>query len=145
MKISTRARYGTRSMLDIALHEGEGPVHLKAIAERQEISLPYLEHIVAPLIRAGLLRATRGPSGGVSLRKRPEDIPVREVIEALEGSMAPVDCVDDPSVCSRADSCVTCDVWAELKGAMVRTLESVTLKDLVERHKAKQEALGKSN
>jgi len=143
MKISTRTRYGTRAMLDIALHEGKGPVQLKAIAERQEISLPYLEHIVAPLIRAGFLRTTRGPAGGVSLRKRPQDIRIREIIEALDGSIAPVDCVDDPSVCSRADSCVTCDVWAELKGAMVKTLESVTLADLVERHKAKQEALGK--
>ncbi|MBM3133643.1 MAG: Rrf2 family transcriptional regulator, partial [Chloroflexi bacterium] len=91
MKISTRTRYGTRAMLDIALHEGKGPVQLKAIAERQEISLPYLEHIVAPLIRAGFLRTTRGPAGGVSLRKRPQDIRIREIIEALDGSIAPVD------------------------------------------------------
>jgi Rrf2 family protein len=113
-------------------------VHLKVIAQRQQISLHYLEHIVAPLIAAGLLRSTRGAYGGVSLGKPPQEIVLSEVIQVLEGSITPVECVDDPNVCSRADICVTRDVWAEVKEAMVGVLESVTLQDLVERQKGKQ-------
>jgi Rrf2 family protein len=138
MKISTKGRYGTRALLDVALHQDDSPVQLKVIAQRQQISLHYLEHIVAPLIAAGLLRSTRGAYGGVSLGKPPQEIVLSEVIQVLEGSITPVECVDDPNVCSRADICVTRDVWAEVKEAMVGVLESVTLQDLVERQKGKQ-------
>ena len=138
MKISTKGRYGTRALLDVALHQDDSPVQLKVIAQRQQISLHYLEHIIAPLIAAGLLRSTRGAYGGVSLGKPPQEIVLSEVIQVLEGSITPVECVDDPNVCSRADICVTRDVWTEVKEAMVGVLESVTLQDLVERQKDKQ-------
>lgn len=138
MKISTKGRYGTRALLDVALHQDDSPVQLKVIAQRQQISLHYLEHIVAPLIAAGLLRSTRGAYGGVSLGKPPQEIVLSEVIQVLEGSITPVECVDDPNVCSRADICATRDVWTEVKKAMVGVLESVTLQDLVERQKDKQ-------
>jgi Rrf2 family protein len=138
MKISTKGRYGTRALLDVALHQDDSPVQLKVIAQRQQISLHYLEHIVAPLIAAGLLRSTRGAYGGVSLGKPPQEIVLSEVIQVLEGSITPVECVDDPNVCSRADICATRDVWTEVKEAMVGVLESVTLQDLVERQKDKQ-------
>ena len=138
MKLSTKGRYGTRALLDVALHQEDSPVQLKVIAQRQQISLHYLEHIIAPLIAAGLLRSTRGAYGGVSLGKPPQEIVLSEVIQVLEGSITPVECVDDPNVCSRANICVTRDVWTEVKRAMAGVLESVTLQDLVERQIDKQ-------
>ena len=138
MKLSTKGRYGTRALLDVALHQEDSPVQLKVIAQRQQISLHYLEHIIAPLIAAGLLRSTRGAYGGVSLGKPPQEIVLSEVIQVLEGSITLVECVDDPNVCSRADICVTRDVWTDVKKAMAGVLESVTLQDLVERQKDKQ-------
>jgi len=138
MKLSTKGRYGTRALLDVALHQDDSPVQLKVIAQRQQISLHYLEHIIAPLIAAGLLRSTRGAYGGISLGKPPQEIVLSEVIQVLEGSITPVECVDNPNVCSRADTCVTRDVWTDVKMAMAGVLESVTLQDLVERQKDKQ-------
>ena len=138
MKLSTKGRYGTRALLDVALHQEDSPVQLKVIAQRQQISLHYLEHIIAPLIAAGLLRSTRGAYGGVSLGKPPQEIVLSEVIQILEGSITPVECVDDPNVCSRADICATRDVWTDVKKAMAGVLESVTLQDLVERQIDKQ-------
>ena len=138
MKITTKGRYGTRAMLDVALHQADSPVQLKVIAQRQQISLQYLEHIITPLIAAGLLRSTRGAYGGVSLGKPPQEIVLSEVIQVLEGSITPVECVDDPNACSRADICVTRDVWTEVKEAMAGVLESVTLQDLADRQKDKQ-------
>lgn len=137
MKLSTKARYGTRALLDLALHWGEGLVPLKDIAQRQEISLPYLEHLIAPLIAGGLIRSTRGPQGGVSLLKRPEEIKLSEVIQLLEGSIAPVKCVDNPEAYPRSDLCVTRDLWDEVRKAIDGVLQSTTLQDLVERQRQK--------
>jgi Rrf2 family protein len=138
MKLTTKGRYGTRALLDVALHQDDSPVQLKAIAQRQQISLNYLEHIITPLIAAGLLRSTRGAYGGVSLGKPPQEIVLSDVIQVLEGSITPVKCVDDPNACSRADICVTRDVWQEVKEAMAGVLKTVTLQDLMERQKDKQ-------
>ena len=139
MKLSTRGRYATRALLDLALHRDEEPVLLKDIARRQQISLSYLEHLVAPLIAGGIVRSTRGAKGGVSLARSPEEIRLDEIIQLLEGSIAPVECVINPEVCSRSESCVTRDVWSELKRAINGVLQSVTLQDLVERQKKKQQ------
>ena len=138
MKLSTRARYGTRALLDLALQSGEGIVLLKDIAQRQEISLPYLEHLITPLVAAGLIRSTRGARGGVSLLKDPQEIKLSEVLQLLEGSIAPADCVSNPKICPRSDFCVTRDIWGELKKVMDELLESTTLQDLVERQKRKE-------
>jgi len=138
MKLSTRARYGTRALLEVALHQGERPVLLKDIAQRQQISLQYLEHLVTPLIAGCILRSTRGARGGVSLTKPPDEIRLSEVIHLLEGSVAPVDCVNNSGVCPRSGLCVARDVWGELKRAMDSVLESTTLQDLVERQKRKE-------
>ncbi len=139
MKLSTRGRYGTRALLELALHYGEGPVPLKDIAHSQQISLQYLEHIITPLVAAGIVLSIRGPRGGVSLAKPPEAIRLSGVIQLLEGSIAPVACVSDPKYCSRSDFCVTRDIWGELKKAMDGVLESTTLQDLVERHRKKEQ------
>jgi Rrf2 family cysteine metabolism transcriptional repressor len=107
MKLSTRGRYGVIALLDLALHQDEGLVLLKDIARRQEFSLPYLEHLIAPLIAAGLVRSTRSARGGVLLLKPPAEIKLSEVIQLLGGSIAPVDCVNNPALCHRSAFCVT--------------------------------------
>ena len=140
MKISTKGQYGTRALLDLALHYGEGPLLIKDIAKRQGISQHYLEHIFIRLSAAGLVNGTRGAKGGFALAKPPAQIKISEVIQLMEGSLAPVQCVDDPKLCSRAASCVTRDIWADMKTAMSKVLESSTLQDLVERHSEKEQA-----
>jgi Rrf2 family protein len=137
MKLSTKGRYGVRALLDLALHQDEGLVPLKDIARRQEFSLPYLEHLIAPLIAAGLVKSTRGARGGVLLLQPPSKVKLSDVVQILEGSIAPVDCVNNPALCHRAASCVTRDIWIEMKRAMSRVLDSTTLQDLVERQKQK--------
>ena len=140
MKLSTRGRYGTRVLLDLALRDGEGPVPLKDIAQRQQISLLYLEHLISPLIAGGIIRSMRGARGGIWLSKLPQEIKLSEVVGLLEGSIAPVDCVNDPKVCPRSDSCVTRDIWNEMKKAMDGVLESKTLQDLVDMQKRRETA-----
>jgi len=139
MKLSTRGRYGLRALLDLAVHQGEGMVLLKDIARRQEVSLPYLEHLITPLIAGGLVKSTRGARGGVLLLKPPAEVKLTEVVQLLEGSIAPVDCVNDPRVCSRSASCVTRDIWMQIKDAIIQVLDSTTLQDLVERQRQKEQ------
>jgi len=141
MKLSTRGRYGTRALLELALRWGEGPVLLRDIAQSQQISLPYLQHLIAPLIAGGIVRSTRGAKGGISLVKPPEQIRLSEIIQLLEGSTAPVECVDNPMICRRSELCVPRDIWSELKKVMDEFLESVTLQDLVERQKGKEQPM----
>ena len=138
MKLSTRGRYGTRALLDLALHQGEKQVILKDIAEREQISVRYLEHLITPLIAGGIVRTTRGARGGVSLAKPPEEIRLSEIMQLLEGPIALVECVNSPGICSRSKLCVTRDIWGELKQAIDGILESTTLQDLVERHRRKR-------
>jgi Rrf2 family cysteine metabolism transcriptional repressor len=137
MKLSARGRYGTRVLLDLALHGGKEPVPLKDIARRQQISLLYLEHLIAPLVAAGMIRSIRGPRGGVCLARSHQEIRLSEVVGLLEGSIVAVDCVSDPEACPRSELCVTRDIWSELKKAMDGVLESKTLQDLVEMQKKK--------
>ncbi len=139
MKLSTRGQYGTRAILELALHQGQGPVLLRDIAQRQQISLQYLEHLISPLIAGGIVRSTRGARGGVSLARAPEEIRLSEVVRLLEGSIAPVECIDNPETCNRSELCVTRDIWGEMKQAIDGVLESTTLKDLVERQKRKEQ------
>jgi Rrf2 family cysteine metabolism transcriptional repressor len=139
MKLSTRSRYGTRAIIDIAINSNGKPVLLRDVARRQEISTMYLEHLITPLISAGIVRSTRGAKGGVWIARELKDVRLTEVIQLLEGSLAPVECVDDPKYCRRYDACVTREVWTELKRVMTGVLGGTTLEDLVERQKTKLE------
>lgn len=141
MKLSTRGRYGTRALLELASHYGEGPIQLKDIAQRQQISLRYLEHLITPLVAGEIVRSIRGAGGGILLARPPEEIKLSEVVKLLEGPTAPVECVDNPGICDRSQICVTRDVWGELKNAINGVLESTTLENLVDRdrHKEKPE------
>jgi len=135
VKLSTKGQYATRAMLDLAHHFGEGPILVKDISRREEISERYLEQLLTPLKLAGLVRSIRGAHGGFTLAKPPSEISLIEIIHIMEGSTAPVECVDDAQVCSRSDFCVTRAVWAEMKKATDTVLESVTLQDLLQRQK----------
>lgn len=138
MKLSTKARYAVRGMGDVAMHYGEAPVILREVAERQGISVHYLENIFTRLAAAGLTRSIRGSKGGFTLAKPASEIRLSEIVMAVEGPIAPVQCVDEPTVCERADSCATRDIWVEMRAAMSIVLESVTLQDLVERQRKKK-------
>lgn len=139
MKLSTRGRYGTKVLLDLALHQGTGPVSLKDVSQRQQIPLHYLEHLIAPLITGGIIRSSRGARGGISLVKPPAEVRLSEVIPLLEGSIAPAECVANPELCANAASCVTRDVWQEMESAMTGVLESITLQNLADRQKSKEQ------
>ena len=140
MKLSTKGQYGTRALLDLALREADEPVPLKDIARRQQIPLQYLEHLITPLITAGIVRSIRGSKGGIMLARAPEEINLSDVIQTLEGPIGPTECLNNPGVCDRSASCVTRDVWDELKKAMEGVLEATTLRDLAERHRKKKQA-----
>jgi len=126
-------------MLELAIHFGEGPVLLKDIAERQAISEKYLWHLINPLKMMGLIKSIRGAHGGYILAKDPAEINLHEILRILEGSFCLVDCVDDPAACGRSESCITRDIWSETSKNLSRTLESVTLEKMVERHKHRGE------
>ena len=135
MKLSTKGRYAIRAMLDLALQKRENPTMIKDISKRQNISDLYLEQLFNRLKAAGLVRSTRGPRGGFTLTRSPSMITMSDIVCAMEGSTAPVECVDNPSLCPRADSCVTRKLWLSMKQSMDGVLESTTLKDLVKQEK----------
>lgn len=131
MKLSTRSRYGLRMMFELALCYGQGPVFLKDIASRQEISEKYLSKLVIPLRAAGLLNSGRGAHGGYSLARSPEKINALEIVNCLEGGISPVECTTNNTVCGRAALCATHKLWRRLDEAITGVLESVTLDELV--------------
>lgn len=137
MKISTKGRYALRLMLDIALNSSGNAVALRDAARRQGISDKYLEQIVAPLSRAGLLRSVRGAGGGYLLTRDPGDYTVGEILRPLEGDLAPVECVSPGGQCGRAGQCVTIEVWAKIEQAVSSVVDHITLGDLVARAQAK--------
>jgi len=140
LKLSTKGRYGVRLMLDIALHCAEGPVPLRAISKRQDITEKYLWHLINPLKSAGLIEATRGARGGYVLAKPLSEITIKEIVRSLEGPLTLVACVEKPGGCSKSQSCVARDVWKEVADKISETLESITLKDIVDNHHNKKDA-----
>lgn len=133
MKISTKGRYGLRAILDIALNQHTGPVTIHSIAQRQEISERYLEQLLITLKQNGLIKSIRGFQGGYLLNKEPPDISVGDIVRALEGSIAPIDCIkeNNQNRCSRAELCVTKKVWEDLGKAMTEVLDSYSLNELI--------------
>ena len=132
MKISTKGRYALRLMLDIALNDAKTPVRIKDIAERQQISDKYLEQIVSSLNKAGFVKSLRGPQGGYRLTKKPEEYTVGMILRLIEGSLAPVACLDDDiNNCPRADRCPTLILWEKLYDAISEVVDNITLADLI--------------
>ena len=139
MKLSTRGRYGVRAMLELAMSGGKGPVPLRDLASRQEISAKYLEQLLIPLKGAGLVKSVRGARGGYMLAKEPMAISLYDIVRSLEGPLAPVECVRDPNYCDRVGGCTVHLVWGEMGAMLVDFLSGMSLVDLVNRQKEKDE------
>lgn len=131
MKLSTKTRYGTRLILDMAEHYGNGAIQLGEIANRQNISLKYLEQIIRPLKNADYVKSFRGAKGGHMLNKTPEEITVGEIVAILEGGDTLVKCDRNPEDCDRVDSCLTRYLWMEAAAAMFQRLSAITFADLL--------------
>ena len=145
MKLSTKGRYGVRLMIDLASQFGEGPVLLREISEREEISEKYLWNLINPLKAAGLVTATRGAHGGYILAKPHSKITMKDILRVLEGPLCLVDCVEKPSACNRAPICPARDMWSEIADGIDRILITTTLADMAERQKAKREKQASGN
>ncbi|MBQ3482509.1 MAG: RrF2 family transcriptional regulator [Oscillospiraceae bacterium] len=132
MNITSRGRYALRVMLDLAQHPDEGYISLKTIADRQDISMKYLEAIVGALKKAGLVDSSRGKEGGYALLRAPEDYPVGEILRCTEDKLAPVSCITAGGVsCAQAALCLTLPMWRELDALTNAYLDTVTLRDLL--------------
>jgi Rrf2 family transcriptional regulator, cysteine metabolism repressor len=147
MMFSTKAEYGVRVMTHLARHNGDDPVPLSSIADTEGLPLAYLEHLVQRLRRAELVESRRGAHGGYSLARPAKDISMAEVVKALEGEIAPIECIsadaDGGLVCMREgepghDPCPTKLLWTRVQGSIVRTLSDMTLADLVRPHTTKR-------
>ena len=131
MKFSTKTRYGTRMILDMAQNYGRSAIQLGEIANRQNISLKYLEQIIRPLKKADYIKSFRGAKGGHILSKPPEEITVGEIVAVLEGGDTLIQCDKDPEDCERVDTCLTRYLWMEAATAMFQRLSSITFADLI--------------
>lgn len=135
MRISTRIRYGTRALLDIAENGDNGPVCLRDIARRQGVSQPYLEQMILLLKAAGFVRSIRGARGGFLLAREPAEIRMDRVVVALGWETESVDCVGDPGTCVRSAECGVRNFWSEVSGSVESVLVATTIADLVNQRK----------
>lgn len=136
MKLSTKGRYGVRAMFDLALHQGDGPIPLRSIAERQDISEHYLEQLISTLRNEGFVESVRGAHGGYLLAVEADEITIGHIIRALEGPVTLSDCVSgEESSCERSPDCVVELIWNQVKDKIDEVLDSITLEDI------KQEAI----
>jgi Rrf2 family cysteine metabolism transcriptional repressor len=133
MKFSTKVRYGLRGMIELACRYGQGPIQLGTVADNQQISAKYLHAVMQQLRIAGLVRTVRGAHGGFELNRDPSKITVLEVIEAIDGPIAVVDCVVNDCAFLRASPCVANEVWCDITTAIREVIEAQTLADLAAR------------
>lgn len=133
MKLSTRARYGVRAVLELAANQGKEPLRIKTIAHRQDISVKYLEQLMTVLKSAGFVRSIRGSRGGYILAKAANQIKLSDIFNALEGPVTTVECLENENYCAKVADCVARQVWAEVQHAIMNVLQSMTLQDLVDR------------
>lgn len=133
MKISTKGRYALRLMLDLAMYSEGGPVCLKDVARRQQISDKYLEQIIATLNKAGYVRSIRGAQGGYLLKKDPAEYTVGMILRLTEGDLAPVGCVGaEKEECERREGCVTIRIWQQINDAVNQVVDNITLADMLD-------------
>jgi Rrf2 family protein len=140
MKVSMKGDYGVRALIELAHHYGEAPVQSALIAARQSIPEPYLDQLLTSLRRAGIIRSVRGPQGGHALVRNPRDLKLSEAVIALEGSLAPISCLDDPTGCPKATHCSLHEVWDEVHRATIGILDGYTIADLAERERAREQS-----
>jgi Rrf2 family protein len=132
MKLSTRTRYAVRAMIELAQNEANRPLQLKIIANRQDISVKYLEQLMAILRSAGLIRSVRGSKGGYVLARPPNQVRLSDILHCLEGPVTTVECVEDSNYCVRAAECAARQIWTKVQQAIEEVLQSITLQDVVE-------------
>lgn len=136
MKLSTKGRYGLRAMVDLADYQEANPVSISSISARQDISISYLEQLLAKLRKAGLVKSVRGAQGGYVLTRKAEEISVGEILNALEGDLTPVNCSElgnnDEKSCSGSKYCVTKYVWQRINDSIQDTVNNIWLSELVE-------------
>jgi Rrf2 family protein len=132
MKLSTRSRYGARILVDLARHNGQGPVQIGEISKRQDISVKYLEQLIRPLKQASMVTSVRGPKGGHMLAKKPEDISLGQIVRLFEGQSELVECISNPDQCHMSDDCQVRLAWKEATRVLYEKLDSTTISDLVQ-------------
>jgi Rrf2 family cysteine metabolism transcriptional repressor len=132
MKLSTKCRYGTRAMIEIGHHYGSGAIKRKDIARVQEISPSYLENILITLKTHRLITTLRGARGGFTLGRAPDQIKLLDIVTALEGSLAPVECIEKESTCRKTNHCTARKVWKKMHDVQINFLSSITLQDLLD-------------
>jgi Rrf2 family protein len=141
MKVSTRGEYGVRAMIALAHNYGSGPMSIAAVSKSSAIPTAYLEQLIGPLRRAGLVESKRGARGGYQLTRSPEHVTVGDVYRVMEGPVAPMDCVSenaDDQTCPLIEGCETRPVWLKMRDAIAGTLDSMTLADLIEQSPRRQ-------
>ena len=132
MKLSTKGRYGVKAMFELALHHGNEPISIKAIAEKQVISEYYLEQLFGTLRKAGLIISTRGAQGGYILAREPSRITAADILNVLEGPIEISECISDEEMnCSKADYCATRLLWIKISSSVNDVINSVTLQDML--------------
>lgn len=145
MKISTKGRYALRLMVDLAVYDQGSYISLRDVAERQDVSMKYMEQIVSQLTKSGFLHSVRGPQGGYRLARLPGEYTVGDILRVTEGSLAPVSCLGvEQNPCPRADGCVTLTFWEGLYQRINDYVDSVTLEQLMnnQRTRVMEELLG---
>jgi Rrf2 family iron-sulfur cluster assembly transcriptional regulator len=135
MKLTTKTRYGTRLLIDLAQHQDKGAAQMSAISMRQNISVKYLEQLIRPLKQADLVTSTRGPKGGHMLAKKPEEITLGQITRLFEGTPDLVNCISDPEKCSMLDDCIVRHAWGRANKALYDELDSITIADLLKKKK----------
>jgi Rrf2 family protein len=131
LKLSTRSRYGARILVDLARHNGQGPVQIGEISKRQDISVKYLEQLIRPLKQASMVTSVRGPKGGHMLAKDPEDITLGQIVRLFEGQAELVECISNPEQCNMSDDCQVRLAWKDATRVLYEKLDSTTISDLM--------------
>jgi Rrf2 family protein len=134
VRVSTKGDYGVRALIELAHHYGEGPLQSAEIAARQGVPEPYLDQLLTTMRRAGLIRSVRGPQGGHALLRHPSEVRLSDVIEALEGSLSPIACLDGAD-CTKPGACAQREVWERVRRATQEILDSVTIAELAGRER----------
>ncbi|MBF0257231.1 MAG: Rrf2 family transcriptional regulator [Desulfamplus sp.] len=139
MRLTTKSRYGTRLILDLAVYGKENLVPLNDVAKRQNISLKYLEKLITTLKKDGFINSQRGPSGGYMLAKKPDDIRIGDIVRSLEGHAVITDCAEKDEklcgICNRAGDCLSRWVWIEASKAMFDRLDAISIQDLINKNR----------
>lgn len=140
MKLSTKGKYGVRALFEIARNFGKGPLSIKEIAERQKISLSYLEQILHKLGKAGIIESVRGPHGGYGLARKPGDLTIGDVVRALEGPIALSHCLEpgESGSCYQAEDCVARMVWSRVGAKIEEALDSITFEQLLRQYHGRE-------